>query len=300
MSVLVIGSVNRDYVCRVSDLPRQGETVIATDMDLGNGGKGANQAVASAKLGVDTRLVACIGADPYGQALLSDLINAGVETDEIVVLDDTSTGMAFVMVAEDGENSIVVAPGANAQLGPDLARAAVRRRLGPGEVMIVQSEIPVPSVEAAVDEASTMGGRVVLNLGPYIEISDDTLCECDPLVVNEVEARDLLKVGLDAVADPFEMARQLATRAKSAVITLGGRGAIVAAAGDTRHVPARVVAVVDSTGAGDAFTGALAAALCQGYDLLPAVRRGVAAGTFAVTRAGVQLSYPTEDQLPPI
>jgi ribokinase len=158
----------------------------------------------------------------------------------------------------------------------------------------------VPSIEAAVDEASRMGGRVVLNLGPYFEISDDTLRECDPLVVNEVEARDLLGVGIEDAVDPFEMASELAARTRSAVITLGGLGALVAADGDIQHVQTEAVAVVDSTGAGDAFTGALAAALCQGYDLLPSVRRGVAAGTYAVTRPGVQLSYPDETQLPPI
>jgi ribokinase len=297
MSVVVIGSVNRDYMCRVSTIPREGETVMASEIQLGNGGKGGNQAVACAKLGVPTRLVSCVGRDPYGERLLADLAAEGVDTTSVCILDESWTALAFVMVADDGENSIVVAPGANQHMDPEVAGATVAKLLGPEDVLVAQTEIPPACVEAAIDQAQLIGARVVLNLAPYVPVADDTLRACDPLVVNEGEARDLLGITDASGVDPFEMATRLGSRAKSVVITLGGFGALVAHGGDLEHVPAETVTVVDSTGAGDAFTGALAAALSQGDDLLAAVQHGVAAGTFAVTHPGAQASYPTAEEL---
>jgi ribokinase len=297
LSVVVIGSVNRDYICQVPSIPRTGETVLATAIQLSNGGKGGNQAVACARLGVPTYLVSCVGRDADGENLLHDLVTAGVDTSEVLIVDVSHTGLAFVMVDRAGENSILVAPGANHRMDADVARTAVASRLRCGDVLVAQTEIPMPCVEAAIEEARRIGARVVLNLAPHVPISKAALGVCDPLVVNEGEARHLLGIDVDADIDPREMAARLAQEARSAVITVGARGALIARHDDIEHVPAEMVTVVDTTGAGDAFIGALAAALSQGSDLLTAVRRGVTVGTIAVTRAGTQDSYPTVGEL---
>lgn len=297
-AILVVGSVNRDYVCRVEAIPRAGETVLGGKLSLGSGGKGGNQAVAAAKLGVRTALVACVGSDHDGRALLDDLTDAGVDVDDVAAVDDTRSGAAFVMVAKDGENSIVVAPGANERLDPASVRAAVAGRVHRGDVLVVQAEIPLACIVSAVTEAEQSSCRVVFNLAPYCQVPPDVLAACDPLVVNEGEARALLGTGdADDAVDTAEMAARIRRLTRSAVITLGASGAVVAYGDAVRHLPTNPVAAVDTTGAGDAFTGALAAALCRGADLVSAVELGLAAGTFAVGRPGAQSSYPTLAEL---
>jgi ribokinase len=248
-------------------------------------------------------MVACVGDDPDGQALVVDLTTAGVDTSGVVTLSEARTGVAFVMVADDGENAIVVAPGANGHLDAQLVDAALATQLRDTDVVVLQAETPESGVRAAVDQARRVGARVVLNLAPYREISEDLLAACDPIVVNEGEARSLLSQLPDLDADPDQMAAsqmvaELGMRAASAVITLGGAGAIVAHGETVVHLPAEAVPVVDTTGAGDGFVGALAAALAAGRDLLDAVRLGVAVGSFAVGRPGAQASYPTVGDLP--
>lgn len=295
--VVVVGSVNRDYVCRVPAVPRPGETVLGAELTLGSGGKGGNQAVAAALLGAPTALVARVGADADGAAMLESLASAGVDVDDVVTVADGRSGAAFVMVTGDGENAIVVAPGTNGRLGSDEVGEALGRRLRPGDVVVVQAEIPTAGIAAAADAAGRLGARFVLNLAPYQPLSDAVLRVCDPLVVNEGEARALLGIADDADTDGGSIAARLGERARSAVVTLGGDGALLVEAGAVRQVPTERVPVVDTTGAGDAFTGALAAALCGGADLTAAVRLGVAAGSHAVGRAGTQRSYPRPEDL---
>ena len=295
---MVVGSVNRDYVCRVPAVPRPGETVLGGELRLGSGGKGGNQAVAAARLGAPTTLVACLGSDADGRALLHDLEAAGVDTAGVETVDQLRTGAAFVMVAEDGENSIVVAPGANGRLDADFVRDRVAGRLRPSDVLVVQAEIPPDGVQAAMAEAARVGVRAVLNLAPYRAMPESVLAMADPLVVNEGEARAVLGLTDDHPTDASELATRLRERSRSVVVTVGGAGAVVASGDSVDLVPAEAVQVVDSTGAGDAFTGALAAALSGGADLGAAVRLGVAAGSHAVGRAGAQASYPTRDDLP--
>jgi ribokinase len=297
-TVVVVGSVNRDYVCRVTAVPRPGQTLLGGELALGSGGKGGNQAVAAALLGAPTAMVACVGDDPDGQALVADLTSAGVDISGVVTVAETRTGMAFVMVADDGENAIVVAPGANGRLDARLVDTTLGTRLRDTDLVVLQAETPESGVRAAVDQARRVGARVVLNLAPYREIGEDLLAACDPIVVNEGEARSLLSrlADLDADAEQMtagSMSAELGRRARSAVITLGAAGAIVAYGDSVEQVPAESVPVVDTTGAGDGFVGALAAALAAGRDLLDAVRLGVAVGSFAVGRAGAQASYPT-------
>ncbi len=290
--VVVVGSVNRDYVCRVTSLPAPGETVLGAELSMGSGGKGGNQAVAAALMGATTALVACVGADPDGRALLADLEAAGVDVEDVASVAGAQSGAAFVMVADDGENCIVVAPGANSRLDAEVVEHALERRLRRDDVVVVQAEIPSASVEAAAGVAERLGARFVLNLAPYREVPAALLRQCDPLVVNETEARALLGLHTDgspdSSADAESMAEQLGGRTRSAVITLGAAGAVVAAEGAIRSVPAERVTVVDTTGAGDAFVGALAASLSHGDSIASATLQGVRAGSQAVTRRGAQ------------
>ncbi len=292
----MVGSVNRDHVCRVEGLPAPGETVLGGEASVGSGGKGGNQAVAASLLGARTALVARVGDDADGQALTAALAEAGVDTSEVAATD-VRTGLAFVFVDAHGENSIVVAPGANALLDPASVDGAVRRRLSPSGVRVTQAEIPVAAFDAAIRAAVDVGCRAVVNLAPYRPVDAAVLALCDPLVVNESEASGLLgrqvrraSGALDAVADLLKLCR-------SVVVTVGGEGAVVADADGVDVVAAPQVEVVDSTGAGDAFIGAMAAALGAGQDLPAAVRVAVRAGAHSVTRPGAQASFASAAEL---
>lgn len=288
--VVVVGSVNRDYVCRVAALPGPGETVLGGEASVGSGGKGGNQAVAASLLGARTALVARVGRDDDGRALAEDLVRARVDTTEVVATS-ARTGMAFVLVDASGENSIVVAPGAGELLDARATARAVRSLLAPTGVVVTQAEIPEPAFDAAVRAANEMGCRAVVNLAPFRPVAPDVLALCDPLVVNETEAGGVLGRTVRGRAEARSAVAELADRCRSAVVTVGAEGALVGAGGVVRHVPADRVRAVDTTGAGDAFTGALAAALSAGRDLVEAVRIGVRAGTYAVRRPGAQASF---------
>jgi ribokinase len=288
--VVVVGSVNRDYVCRVDVLPAPGETVLGGEASVGSGGKGGNQAVAASLLGARTALVARVGRDDDGRALATDLAKAWVDTTEMAATS-ARTGMAFVMVDAHGENSIVVAPGANLLLEANTTARAIRERVSSTGVVVVQAEIPEPAFDAAVRTAAEIGARAVVNLAPYRTVPADVLALCDPLVVNETEASGLLGREVRGLEEATGAARDLTGRARSVVITVGAAGAIVASGDQVDHVPGEAAEVVDTTGAGDAFTGALAAALSAGISLVEAARIGVRAGSYAVARPGAQASF---------
>ncbi|GAA1146223.1 ribokinase [Nocardioides aquiterrae] len=296
VDVVVVGSVNRDYVCRVEVLPAPGETVLGGEASVGSGGKGGNQAVAASLMGARTAIVARVGRDDDGRALAKDLAESWVDTTELVATS-ARTGMAFVMVDATGENSIVVAPGANELLEAATTSRAVRDLVAPSGVVVTQAEIPVPAFEAAIRAAGEVGARAVVNLAPYRPVPDDVLALCDPLVVNESEAGGLLGRPVHGLEQAREAVTELLARCRSVVVTVGARGAVVGSADGSAHVPAEAVEVVDTTGAGDAFTGALAAALSAGTDLVDAVRIGVRAGTYAVGRPGAQASFARAAEL---
>jgi ribokinase len=292
--IAVVGSLNRDYTCVVDHLPAPGETVGGQELVVASGGKGANQAVAAALAGaaheVVVAMVGAVGADPDGEVLLEELRQAGVLVDEVAVLPDRRSGAALITVRSDGENTIVVAPGANRAVAPQAVAAALLRRSA--AVVLVSAEVPTAIVGTAVRHAASTGARPVLNLAPYADLPPDLLALCDPLVVNESEAGSLLDRRVDAGADLSAAAGDLATLAASAVLTAGAQGAYVADRQGVRHVPAPQVPVVDTTGAGDAFTGALAAALALGHPLVGAASWGVAAGARSVQQRGARLRLP--------
>jgi ribokinase len=298
VDVVVVGSVNRDYVCRMAMLPEPGETVLGGEASVGSGGKGGNQAVAASLLGARTALVARVGRDDDARALMEDLADAWVDTTEVLPTA-ARTGLAFVMVDATGENSIVVAPGANELLEQRTTSRAVRELIRPPGVMVTQAEIPEDAFAAAVRAADEIGCRAVVNLAPFRPLPADLLALCDPLVVNESEAGRLLGRSVRGAEAARVAVAELAVRCRSVVVTIGAEGAVVGDGDGVEHVAAERVAVVDTTGAGDAFTGALAAALSTGAGLVDAVRLGVRAGTFAVQRHGAQASFARGAELGP-
>jgi ribokinase len=296
--VVVVGSANQDYVISTDVLPAAGETRLAQDFRKLPGGKGANQAVAAARLGATVSFVGAVGDDSDGALMIRELRSEGIDTSEIEVATSERTGMAIVSVLPDGENSIVVVPGANFTLSADRVERAVARLATVETVVVVQGEIPAAAVAAGVRAATAAGGRAVVNLAPYVELPEDTLRLADPLVVNEVEAAALIGYVVTGPEIARKAAEDLACRARSAVITLGAAGVSWASQEESGLVPAVPVAnVVDTTGAGDAFVGAIAAMFTEGMSLEAAVRIGTEVGALAVTRVGAQASYPLRDEI---
>ncbi len=293
--VFVVGSINQDFVLKVERRPKPGETVTDAVLSTHNGGKGANQAAAAALLGGSVVLLGRVGDDGFGGSLVRALEEKGVDTALIEEAHGSSTGTAFITVTEDGENSITVAPGANRRLTPEDVDAA-RGAIAGAAVLVAQMEVPRECVARAVEVAGGVGTRAVLNLAPPFNVPRAVLEGLDPLVVNEHEAAFLLDEGVEGVEAALPAASRLvALGPKSAVVTVGADGAVFAAGDDAGHVPAPEADVVDTTGAGDAFVGALALRLARGASLEEAVSYAVRAGSAAVTREGAQGALPTPD-----
>jgi ribokinase len=293
--VVVVGSVNADLVVGVDRRPAPGETVLGSDLAVHPGGKGANQAVAAARLGGRAALVGRVGDDGHGALLREALAADGVGLDHLATTPGVPTGVALITVGPDGDNSIIVSPGANARLGPDDV-AAARGLIAAASVVSFQLEVPPPAVAAAARVAAGAGGRVVLNLSPPAPVPAELLARCDPLVVNEHEAAFLLG---GERGDPRDTAAALARSGpRSAVVTLGADGAVVAGGDGVTAIPAPRADAVDTTGAGDAFTAALCLRLARGDTLEDAARYAVRAGAAAVRRRGAQSSFPTPAELP--
>ncbi|KUF17289.1 ribokinase [Streptomyces silvensis] len=294
--LLVVGSANADLVTAVERRPGAGETVLGSDLAVHPGGKGANQAVAAGRLGARTALLARVGDDAYGRLLLESQRSAGVDTVGVLV-GGAPTGVALITVDPSGDNSIVVAPGANSRLTPGDVRAA-GSLFEAARVVSTQLEIPLETV-AEVVRVLPAGTRLVLNPSPPAPLPEEVLGACDPLVVNEHEARVILRgAGAEVPAEPEDWARRLlALGPKSVVVTLGGDGALVAGPDGTARVPSVEVDAVDTTGAGDAFTAALGWRLGAGDDLETSARYAAKVGALAVTRAGAQVSYPSGEEV---
>jgi len=278
--VLVVGSVNLDTVLHCDHLPGPGETVLAEAMSSGFGGKGANQAVAAARLGARVTLVAAVGDDDAGAAALADLTTEGVDTGGVVVVPGEPTGRATVLLDPAGENAIVVTPGANAALtAATVTEQLARLAPGPRDVLLVSGEVPVECAEAAI----RTGVTAVYNLAPFRGLHD-WLADLRPIVVvNETEAAQAA-----GTARPADAAAHLGALFGAVVVTRGAAGALLVAGSDVDSVAAVRVEPVDTTGAGDAFCGALASVLAAGRPLRAAVAAAVRAGTIAVTGPGAR------------
>jgi len=275
--VLVLGSANLDLVVTSERHPEPGETLIGGDYSEHPGGKGLNQAVASARAGATTRFVAAVGADSAGDVLLGVADDAGIDTSGVVTVD-RPTGRALIVVSASGENSIVVVPGANT-LCPTASAIDT-------DVLVAQLEVPIEVVTSSFVAARDAGATTVLNPAPATPLPPELLAVVDVIVPNEHEV-DLLG-GVDAL---------LASGVGAVVVTLGERGARVHTEGRVTQVDSLAVDAVDTTGAGDTFTGYLAAGLSEGLDLVAAATRGCAAGALATTRAGAVPSIPSRAEV---
>ena len=288
-ALVVLGTINRDHTVFVDRAPQPGETVLGRDFATHIGGKGANQAAAVARSGVTPRLVSAVGEGADGEALLAELERRGVDTSAVQTIPGIASGVALITVDATGENSIVVAGGAATALHPQAAASAVVAHVAPGTVVLSQLELPLEVVDAALTAAHDLGARVVLNLSPAQDIPSALVEMADPLVLNAQEAATIAGMPVTDRAQAEAAAAHLVSRCRSVVITLGPGGVVHAGAGDApAFVPSSRVEVIDTTGAGDAFAGALAATLAQGRSMADAVASGVQAGAAAVQHVGAQ------------
>lgn len=275
--------------------PKPGETLLGHGGEITAGGKGANQAVAAALLGARVSFVGAVGSDAYAAPAMHYLEASGVNLDHVARTDEV-TGLAVITVDEQGENTIIVVPGANALVDAPFV-ATHSSPIAAAELVLLQGEIPADGFAQAVELTT---GRVVVNLAPVVEVDNEALLRADPLLANEHEAGLILEqLGFDGEGSPPELAQRLrAAGFASVVMTLGARGALVAD-DDLTEIASPQVTPVDTTGAGDAFAGALCARLLKGDSLVEAARYATRVGAFAVTGPGAQASYPhREAELP--
>jgi ribokinase len=303
--ILVVGSLNMDQVVRVPRAPVLGETLLgAGSLRLVPGGKGANQAVAMARLGAAVAMAGRVGNDPFGEQLLASLQADNVDTGLIVVDPQEASGVAFIFLAPDGNNAIVVAAGANMRVGQDRVQAArIFEAIASAGALVVQLEIPLETVALLIAAAHKGSVPVVLNLAPGQPLSKETLAQVEVLVVNETEASLLSGQRVESLEDARIVATVLREQGIArVVVTLGSRGAILATAdgnGKTRivHQPAPPVQVIDTTAAGDCFVGALTVALAEEQPPEEALRFAVYASALKVTKFGAQSGLPTRAEV---
>lgn len=289
--IVVVGSLNMDLVVRTQRHPQIGETVIGYDFHTYPGGKGANQAVAAARLGGSVKMIGRVGEDQFGEELLQTVTKAGVDTTFIQKDTLAPSGVAFITVDDLGKNTIVVASGANARLSPEDISLAEEAFIG-ASVLLLQLECPLVAVEHAINLAHKYHLRIVLNPAPAQLLNAGLLGKVDYLIPNQTEL--VLLSGQESPEAAIEVLGGLGV--KRIVVTLGDEGALVVEGNEHEQFPAYDVSVVDTTAAGDAFAGAFAVALTEGLSIWDAARWGNAAGGLTVTRAGAQPSLPGRDE----
>lgn len=297
--IVVIGSINMDLVARVDRLPRAGETVHGLDLLQVPGGKGANQAVAAARLGARSTMIGRVGDDGFGQELKKSLRSAGVGIDHVSVTERCSSGVALIGVDQSGQNTITIVAGANGRMTPaDVSR--VDSVIASADAIMLQLEIPIPAVEWALAAARRHGVLSVLDTAPAPQAElPPTLFEADIISPNQTEAEQLTGIEVRNPDDAIRAAQVLRRRgARYVIIKLGEQGAL-SVDQDSRatHVAAASVQVVDTTAAGDAFTAAVALGFAEGLSPVESVRFGCAAGTLAATGLGAQQSLPTRAEV---
>ena len=297
IKALVVGSLNMDLVVKTERMALAGENLLGEDFRMIPGGKGANQAVALARLGAETAMAGRVGKDVFGNTLITNLTKEGVNTDRVSKDEEEATGVAFIMVDRDGQNSILIVLGANGRcsLGDvDSLEEVIKD----SDVVLLQLEIPMPTVERVISIANRYEVKTVLDAGPAQECPTEVLVGVDILSPNEHEAGVILGTEVSDVDSATAAARQfLSLGVKNVVLKLGERGALVASDDTLEHLAPAQVESVDSTAAGDAFTAALALAYAGGSNLVEASRYANSAGALAVTVFGAQPSMPTEKEL---
>jgi ribokinase len=294
--ICVVGSSNIDLIFRTPRLPRPGETLAGHAFRLDFGGKGANQAVMAARLGAQVRMVSRVGRDVFGEQTLAHYRAEGIDTTHVRADADRPSGVASIVVDDEARNCILIVAGANGALSPEDVRAAAEA-IRTADVLLCQLEVPVETTWEALRLARAAGVRTILNPAPALPLADEVLGLADLCVPNETEVEALTGRAAGTPAEAEEAARALLRRGPGTVIvTLGRRGALVVDARGAQHVPGVEVEAVDTTGAGDAFIGALAVALAEGTALIEAVRRANALAGLSVTRPGTQTSFPRREE----
>ncbi|ACU03527.1 ribokinase [Pedobacter heparinus] len=295
--ILVIGSTNTDMVILTERFPEPGETIVGGKFLINPGGKGANQAVAAARLGAALTFITCMGNDAFGATSRQGFIQEGIDTSFIITDPLQASGTALITVNEAGENTIVVAPGANAQLLPEKLKG-MEFLFGTHEYLLMQLEIPIETVSYAAETANRQGKKVILNPAPAGVLPDELLQMLYLITPNETEAEILTGIKVKDEHSAEQAAAALkATGVQHVIITLGSKGAWVSAGRHRCLVPAPIVKAVDTTAAGDVFNGALAHALSLNQEWLTAVGYACKAAAISVTRIGAQSSAPTFQEL---
>ncbi|MFA5980966.1 MAG: ribokinase [Pseudomonas sp.] len=291
--VVVVGSLNMDLVTRASRLPRAGETLIGQSFSTVPGGKGANQAVASARLGAEVAMIGCVGSDAYGVQLRDALLVEGIDCQAVSRVDGSS-GVALIVVDDSSQNAIVIVAGSNGELTPASLQAA-DAVLQAADVIVCQLEVPLETVGYALKRGRELGKTVILNPAPASgPLPAQWYASIDYLIPNESEATALSGVTVDSLDSAKLAAAQLIKAgAAKVIITLGAQGALFSDGNRVEHLAAPNVKAVDTTAAGDTFVGGFAAALAHGKSEAEAIRFGQVAAALSVTRAGAQPSIPT-------
>ncbi len=295
--VTVVGSANVDLTFRTTNLPKPGETAFGTDFFQGFGGKGANQAVAAARLGANVAFVAKVGDDEYGQAIRRQLETEGINLDYLGIDRERPTGIAAILVDAQGENVIVGVPGANLGLTPAdvVAAGDLLRR---SRIVLAPCETTIETLTEAFAIAHAAGVMCILNPAPARELPEELLKNIDLCVPNESELRTLTSRPTETLEEIAIAANWLRERGpKHVIVTLGSRGALIVGAEGSKHVPGNPVRAIDTSGAGDAFCGALATYLADGDSLHEAARKANVVASISVTRAGTQASFPRQAEI---
>ncbi len=297
MTIIVFGSINMDLVVKTPRLPIAGETLRGQDFFTAPGGKGANQAVAVARLGISTQMVGRVGGDSFGIELVNSLQASGVQTDDVLVDGDVSSGVALIAVDVNGENQIIIVPGANGRVNEtDVSRLV--NILPKATALLLQLEIPIDAVLSAAKAAHKAGVTVILDPAPATtDLPSELYPLIDIITPNEVEASQLVGFSVDGEDSAMLAAQKLRDRGvKNAIIKLGAQGVVWATATEMSFVPAFPIQAVDTVAAGDAFNGGLAAGLASSLPFLEAVVWGSAAGAMAAMKSGAQPSLPYREE----
>jgi ribokinase len=295
--VVVVGSYNTDLTIKTERIPRTGETIIGGVFSEGGGGKGANQAVAAARAGAKVSFIARVGNDALGKAGVQRLTAEGINTKYIFQDNDVATGVAFIVVDERGENSIVVASGANAKLSSSDIEEA-HNELSSADVLLVQLESPIETIHSAIKKSHEKGAMVILNPAPAQALSSKILKDIDVITPNKVEAEMITGIKVsDEKSLQSIVLNFFESGVKNVIITLGSKGMYFGCSESMKLIPAYKVCPVDSTGAGDIFSGSLAAFLAEGMSMENAVKMAAASASISVTRLGAQSSAPNRREI---